>query len=80
MKAITIVKRIALNLIFIILATFVMDKIVETEQSLNEYFSNNVVTVLVFTIIFLFIDLNKIFKKKEKNKLHQISYSLFFYH
>ena len=66
MKAITIVKRIALNLIFIILATFVMDKIVYPEQSLNEYFSNNVVTIIVFTIVFSFIDLNKIFKKKEK--------------
>lgn len=66
MKAITIVRRITLNLIFIILATFVMDKIFYPEQTLNEYVQSNYITIILFTTVFSFIDINKIFKKEKK--------------
>lgn len=66
MKYKNIFKRIIKNFLLIVIISFVMDKIFYPEQTTNEYIQSNYITIILFTTIFSFIDINKIFKKENK--------------
>ena len=66
MKYKNIILRIIKNFLLIVIISFVMDKIFYPEQTLNEYIESNYITIILFTTVFSFIDINKIFKKENK--------------
>lgn len=66
MKYKNIILRIIKNFLLIVIISFVMDKIFYPEQTLNEYVQSNYITIILFTTVFSFIDINKIFKKENK--------------
>lgn len=66
MKYKNVFKRITKNFLLIVIISFVMDKIFYPEQTTNEYIQSNYITIILFTTIFSFIDINKIFKKENK--------------